>query len=64
MTIITCARCTRSLPHEARGLCHRCYNLAHWRGLHEVYTLGRRAPGKENRRAWDWRAYKRMKRHA
>jgi len=51
MTII-CAHCHQRQPHEARGMCKRCYAFVRARGLLSVFPQGRRAPAAKDRTAY------------
>ena len=51
MTII-CAHCDQRRRHEARGLCHACYEFVRWRGMLHVFSRGRRYTAK-GRREYD-----------
>lgn len=57
--IIICQVCERRRVHEARGLCHSCYQRALKLGMLRAFPKCGRKPG-QNRTAY-WREWKRQK---
>ena len=42
--MIICSLCKREAEHDARGLCHTCYDKARRLGMLGAFEKGRRAP--------------------